>query len=222
MSDPDVIPGGLPPEADNKSLNRIALRAFGIIEGAVPGFIERAQQTACPSILERRHDAGATPFDVIRIAHAAGIAHLASKLGYATRIAEFEQLDVADYNRHLEAFLIEAASREAALESAAGGTGIHAAWYATLVSTARVLTRAAEREARSPGDCQLLEPTALGRAAHRELRAWELEVRTQSAVAQEALKEISASELADCWDFGYYLRACEMSLPVDARAALAP
>jgi hypothetical protein len=201
----------LPAEAFDDLVQSVARRAFDIAGDTGPEFIELAHRQACPSLVERQRQLTDRPFDLIRVSYAAGLAHRASKLGYATRTVEFEHRLEPDYNPHLQQFMHRAHAQQT----------LGSDWFATLCGAARLLLRAAHKEA-DPGDtARLLKPVGIGPRAQRDLCAWELGAQINDSAAEEAMKEITDAELADCWGYGYYLRACEMSLPPEATPALA-
>lgn len=201
----------LPTETFDELVQSVALRAFDIADDTDPGFIELAHREACPPLLERQRELKDRPVDLIRVSYAAGLAQRASKLGYATRTVEFEQQAESDYNPHLEQFLRDAHHRQT----------LGADWFATVCNAARLMHRAAHKEPYSPDTARLLRPLGNGHNAQRDLCAWELGAQINGSEAAEAMKEITDRELADCWGSGYYLRACEMSLPQEAHAELA-
>jgi hypothetical protein len=189
----------------------IGLRAFDLVDSAAPNFVERAHAAASPGLLEHQGEALARPFETIRAAYAVGLASQASRLGYATRVAEFEQHPQADYSPQLEQFMRDAYQRKT----------FGADWHQTVCGTARRLLEAGHKELRSPQRAQLQQPVGIGHDAQRALCSWELGAHIHDSKADEAMKEITDGELAECWGYGYYLRACEMSLPEEARAELA-
>lgn len=201
----------LPTEAFDELVQSVALRAFDIADDTHDGFIELAHREACPPLVELQRKLKDRPFDLIRVSYAAGLAQRASKLGYATRTVEFEHHAETDYTPHLERFLRDAQHRHT----------LGADWFATICGAAHLLQRAAHKEPYSPHTALLLRPLGNGHSAQRELCAWELGAQINDSEAEEAMKEITDQELADCWGYGYYLRACEMSLPPEARSALA-
>jgi hypothetical protein len=71
------------------------------------------------------------------------------------------------------------------------------------VGAARLLLRAAHKEA-DPGDtARLPKPVGIGPRAQRDLCAWELGAQINDSEAEEAMKEITAAGLADCWGYGF-------------------
>lgn len=191
----------------NQHLGDIALRAFDLVDARVATCIERALREPSLSLAEQQQG---RPFEFVRLAYAAGLASTASRLGYATRVAEFEQVAEPDFNPHVAEFI----------EQAAEPSGAGPDWFGAVCRTARVMLRAAHKEPYSFDTAILLVPVGLGHEAHRDLCAWELGARIEGPEAEEAMKEVSGYELADCWGYGYYLRACEMSLPKAAGATL--
>lgn len=120
-------------------MQSVALRAFDLVDKAAPGFVERAHQEASPALLERQRESQARPFDTIRTAYALGLARRASKLGYATRIAEFDHLAKHDGNLQLTQFMRDAQQRHT--------LGLN--WFETVCGTARWLLRAAHKQPHS-------------------------------------------------------------------------
>ena len=129
----------------DQRLREIAVRAFDIHDDPVPGFIAQAHQNASPSLSARLRDTKGRPFETVRVAYAVGLARTASKLGYATRIAEFERLPEPDYNPHLRAFLTQNAEPHP----------VAADWLAALCNTARLVAGAAHKEPYSPDTSNL-------------------------------------------------------------------
>lgn len=202
------------PRADADSyLHPLATRAGERVAAPVASFIELAQQAAYVTVVmaqrDDEHAAGDAP--------AGWLASMAAKLGYATRVCEFEDellVDIADVNEYVTQRL-EQFHREHTMG---------ADWFATLCGTAAMITTTVQTAPYSPDVVDLLAPTGFGHDAHVALCSWlinglraspEAERRTTAGVA-----EISDRELSACWTYGYYLRACENALPADAREQL--
>jgi hypothetical protein len=202
------------PRADADSyLHPLATRAGERVAAPVASFIELAQQAAYVTVVMAQRDAEQAAGD------AAGgwLASMAAKLGYATRVCEFEDellVDIADVNEYVTQRL-EQFHREHTMG---------ADWFATLCGTAAMITTTVQTAPYSPDAVDLLAPTGFGHDAHVALCSWlinglraspEAERRTAAGAA-----EISDRELSACWTYGYYLRACENALPADAREEL--
>jgi hypothetical protein len=202
------------PRADADSyLHPLATRAGERIAAPVASFIELAQQAAYVTVVMAQRDDEQAAGD----AAAGWLASMAARLGYATRVCEFEDellVDIADVNEYVTQRL-EQFHREHTMG---------ADWFATLCGTAAMITTTVQTAPYSPDVVDLLAPTGFGHDAHVALCSWlinglraspEAERRTTAGVA-----EISDRELSACWTYGYYLRACENALPADAREQL--
>ena len=202
------------PRADADSyLHPLATRAGERVAAPVASFIELAQQAAYVTVVMAQRDDEQAAGD----AAAGWLASMAARLGYATRVCEFEDellVDIADVNEYLTQRL-EQFHREHTMG---------ADWFATLCGTAAMITTTVQTAPYSPDVVDLLAPTGFGHDAHVALCSWlinglraspEAERRTTAGVA-----EISDRELSACWTYGYYLRACENALPADARERL--
>ena len=202
------------PRADADSyLHPLATRAGERVAAPVASFIELAQQAAYVTVVMAQRDAEHAAGD----AAAGWLAAMAAKLGYATRVCEFEDellVDIADVNEYVTQRL-EQFHREHTMG---------ADWFATLCGTAAMITTTVQTAPYSPDAVDLLAPTGFGHDAHVALCSWlinglraspEAERRTAAGAA-----EISDGELSACWTYGYYLRACENALPADAREEL--
>ena len=202
------------PRADADSyLHPLATRAGERVAAPVATFIELAQQAAYVTVVMAQRDAEQAAGD----AAAGWLASMAAKLGYATRVCEFEDellVDIADVNEYVTQRL-ERFHREHTMG---------ADWFATLCGTAAMITTTVETAPYSPDAVDLLAPTGFGHDAHVALCSWLINGLRASPEAERpaaaGAAEISDRELSACWTYGYYLRACENALPADAREEL--
>ena len=202
------------PRADADSyLHPLATRAGERVAAPVASFIELAQQAAYVTVVMAQRDAEQAAGD----AAAGWLASMAAKLGYATRVCEFEDellVDIADVNGYVTQRL-EQFHREHTMG---------ADWFATLCGTAAMITTTVQTAPYSPDAVDLLAPTGFGHDAHVALCSWLINGLRASPEAERrraaGAAEISDWELSACWTYGYYLRACENALPADAREEL--
>lgn len=141
----------------------------------------------------------------------AQVAYTATKMGYVARIVEFEDLDLEDQNMELteDLVLVESQGRF--------GDG----WYPTACGMAHNLVNFSLNKGDDPEVASVLAPIGAGFDVHRRLcvRLLGRLLRTPEGVDFEP-DGITRPELANCWYYGYYLRAVEMALPDQAREAL--
>lgn len=199
------------PRADADSyLRPLATKAGDRVSVPVPAFIELAQQGAYVAVVTPQRDGD----DTAGGAAASWLAATAAKLGYSTRVCEFEDallVDIADVNGYLTQRL-EQFHREHTM-----GTD----WFATLCGTAAMITTTVRAAPYSPDAVELLAPTGFGHDAHVAVCSWLINGLRASPEAQRTMAagagEITDQELSACWMYGYYLRACENALPAGAR-----
>jgi len=195
------------PRADADSyLRPLATKAGDRVSAPVAAFIELAQHGAYVAVV--------TPQRSGEAAAAGWLASTAAKLGYSTRVCEFEDellVDIADVNAYLTERL-EQFHREQTM-----GTD----WFATLSGTAAMITTTVRAAPYSPDTVELLAPTGFGHDAHVAVCSWLINGLRASPEAQRRMDtgagEITDQELSACWMYGYYLRACENALPAGAR-----
>jgi hypothetical protein len=202
------------PAADVESyLHPLATKAGDRVSAPVVSFIELAHQGAYAALVMPQRDGE----DAAGDAAARWLAAMAAKLGYSTRVCEFEDdllVDIADVNKYLT-HRLEQLHREHTI-----GTD----WFATLCGTAAMITNTVRTAPYSPDAVELLAPTGFGHDAHVVLCSWLINglratPEVERRMAAEA-GEISDEELSACWMYGYYLRACENALPSEAREEL--
>ena len=150
------------PRADADSyLHPLATRAGERVAAPVASFIELAQQAAYVTVVMAQRDAEQAAGD----AAAGWLASMAAKLGYATRVCEFEDellVDIADMNEYVTQRL-EQFHREHTMG---------ADWFSTLCGTAAMITTTVQTAPYSPDAVELLAPTGFGHDAHVALCSW--------------------------------------------------
>jgi hypothetical protein len=201
-----VVPRG---DADSY-LHPLATKAGERVGAPVAAVIELAQQRAYVALVVPQRDRESAAGD----AAVGWLAATAAKLGYCTRVCEFEDellVDIADVNQYLTQRL-EQFQREHTM-----GTD----WLATLCGTAAMITTTVRTAPYSPDAVELLSPTGFGHDAHVAVCSWLINGLRASAETQrrlaEGVGELTDQELSACWMYGYYLRACENALPASAR-----
>ena len=208
-------PGGAPfvvvplAEADSY-LRPLATKAGERVSAPVAAFIELAQQGAYVAVVRPQRD----DEDAAGDAAASWLAAMAAKLGYSTRVCEFEDpllVDMSDVNGYLTQRL-EQFHREQTMATD---------WFAALCGTAAMITTTVQAAPYSPDVVELLAPTGFGHDAHVAVCSWLVNgLRASPEVARRmpaGAAAISDQELFACWMYGYYLRACENALPAGAR-----
>ena len=150
------------PRADADSyLHPLATRAGERVAAPVASFIELAQQAAYVTVVMAQRDAEQAAGD----AAAGWLASMAAKLGYATRVCEFDDellVDIADVNEYVTQRL-EQFHREHTMG---------ADWFATLCGTAAMITTTVQTAPYSPDAVDLLAPTGFGHDAHVAVCSW--------------------------------------------------
>jgi hypothetical protein len=138
-------------------------------------------------------------------------AYVSSKLGYQLRIVEFTDLDLEDNNDELADVM-----RQMFGEKRAG-----AGWFENVCGTASMLMRVLEKEPDGPAG-RWLAPIGAGREMHMHMCLTLVNsVLTTPDGVRRNIEGITFGDLTHAWRYGYYLRACEMSLPDEGRTALA-
>jgi hypothetical protein len=99
---------------------------------------------------------------------------------------------------------------------------LHEDWWATMCTTASGLMNHSLDDPFAPGVVGVLAPVGAGHQVHAQMCVRLLTRLLTTPDGEPWLPDgITRHELAVCWFYGYYLRACEMSLPDDARTSLA-
>jgi hypothetical protein len=194
-------------------LHPLATRAGERVSEPVASFIELAQQGAYGLIVMPRRESEGIAADA-----ASWLACMAAKLGYFTRVCEFEDdllVDIPDASEYLTGYL-ERAYRE----RTPGGD-----WFATVCDAAATMMNAVRTAPYAADVVELLAPTGFGHDAHVGLCSWLINGLRASAEGQQRMsagtEAITEQDLFDCWMYGYYLRACENALSDEARQELA-
>jgi hypothetical protein len=137
---------------------------------------------------------------------------VAAKLGYQLRVVEFEDLSLEDSNDELTEVMLQMVAE--------GKTG--EGWFPNVCGTATMLMNASLKAPYEPGPASWLASVGAGHDVHAAMCASMVNsVLTTPEGADRVIEGISAEDLTYAWRYGYYLRACEMSLPDDARDSLA-
>ena len=193
-------------------LQPLATKAGARVGAPVASFIERAQRDVYRFLVTPQRDGEDAPDE-----DPGWLAMMAAKLGYSTRACEFEDdllRDIPDTNEHLTQIL------ERSYRERTPG----ADWFGALCGTAAMITSTVRTEPYSADAAELLAPTGFGHDAHVGLCSWLINGLRASPQAQQRMTAdgggISDPELSDCWMYGYYLRACEIALPAQAREEL--
>ena len=148
---------------------------------------------------------GEASADGTRVQH--GATYAAAKLGYQLRVVELNDLDIEDWNEEL-AYMI----RWMMAEQNGGDT-----WFQNVCATAAMLMNASIKEPYSPDVQHLLAPVGAGPDMHADMRATMVNaVLTKPDIGDQIRADVSAEDLSCAWGYGYYLRACERSLPDEA------
>jgi hypothetical protein len=195
-------------------LHPLATRAGQRVGVPVASFIERAQRDAYRFVVTPKGEGGEDAAGE----NANWLATTAAKLGYSTRACEFQDellRDIPETNEHLT-HALERSYRERT----------HGAdWFAALCGTAAMVMAIARTEPYSADAAELLAPAGFGHDAHVGLCSWLINGLRASPQAQHRVAAegggITDPELSDCWMYGYYLRACEIALPDQARQEFA-
>lgn len=202
----------VPVAGTDTHLGPLATKAGARVTDPVAGFIELALRGAYAVVVLAQPDA-----DGIEADGATWLAWMAAKLGYITRICEFEDdllVDFPDVNQYLT-YVLENSHRKRTMG---------ADWFATLCGTAARLMAAVRTAPYADDVAQLLAPTGLGHDAHVALRSWlinGLRANPEAQARTAGARTLADHDLSDCWMYGYYLRGCENALPEDARQELA-
>jgi hypothetical protein len=176
------------------------------IDDPVPKWVHLAKLVSFSNVRKMcgEEDAEGSP-DQVQAAYAA------AGLGYQLRIVEFEDLELGDGNDNLTEVMLAFHERPSGAD-----------WFATMCSTAGLLTSASLKGPYDPKVAGLLAPVGAGHDVHAAMCGSCVHaVLTTPEGDERVVQGISEEDLALAWRYGYYLQACEMSLPDEARTALA-
>lgn len=139
-------------------------------------------------------------------------AYVAAKLGYQLRVVEFEDLGLEDRNNELTETMLHM------MVKCSSGAG----WFPNVCGAAGMLMNASIKAPYDPAVTGLLTPVGAGHDVHADICATMVNsVLTTPDGGDRAIEGINVEDLTYAWRYGYYLRACEMSLPGDGRDSLA-
>jgi hypothetical protein len=177
-----------------------------LVRNPAPRVIDLAMKVALPMVRPGRVTPDeadeARPADVTP--EEALFAGTAAKLGYEARKVEIAYHDLKDRNESLSSFIAYAHEEDDD-------------WFATLSRVALMLTGAALAEPFPTGDtADLLGDTGLGYETRQyfAMRLLESLLTDPETGGPRLLPgDLTTNELYECWLFGYYLDACEASVP---------
>jgi hypothetical protein len=181
-------------------LSSIGDRAVALAADAPPYWLDVAAQ----SVLVNAELALVPEPDLARPGpDAHSLAYTAARLGINARRAECQAIGLPEEENWLRDLLERNHDRS-------GGSD----WFRTVCVTAAGLVRIAEED-------RGMSPSGLGQEMY--LRLGELIVQamlSDASAAGRQLGTVTTATVFRCWHFGYYLSACNGSLPVPATAEL--
>jgi hypothetical protein len=205
ITGPDGVEYRAVPQAEaDELLIALGTRAGELYGQPLPDYIELAAKTVPVSLLPK----GASP-----TANDIGLMYSSVRLNYVARVAEFERYSKGDYSAELHGALVAAEHGRMAGDD----------WFATLTTLAMGLAGEAMTDPYRPDVAPMFGPPGIG---HQQRRRW------RHALVSNLLTDpdsghprdpdvITHELLYHLWEFGYWLRACDASLPDDARSYLA-
>lgn len=184
----------MPTSELDRALDELTAWTIDRLDTPAPKTIALALQVVLPNMV--RSDATADE---------ARFAGTAAKLGYDARKIEVGYHKLNDRNESLSLFLAHVHDEEAD-------------WFQTLCRVAQMLADAASAEAFPTGvTADLLGDTGLGYEGRHRFAMHLLDcllTHPETGEPRQPPGELTTSELYECWSFGYYLDACEASVPV--------
>ncbi len=195
------------PDDPEALLVQIANRSFELGNTNPPYWLEVAFQTILTDIhgpwipaREKAHP-GKDAFSMT---------YSAARLGFAARRAECEILRQPEVNRDVEAVIRDGF-----------GQGIGEDWFAVVCNTASSLMYAADHYPERVPTNAALAPLGIGHANRRRLGGMTVDhILYDEDGTRLHLGSVSVAAIVECWRFGYYLSACNASLPPSAAEEL--
>jgi len=177
------------------------------LEEPVPPWVNAIQLLCCARVVGHTREVPEPTNDQVRWARTA------AKLGYEARVVEFQDLDRDDHNDELTEAIWLSKRKET----------FGAEWFQVIGGMAHLLLKLSIEKRYEPDAASLLAPIGLGHDIHTEMSVDVIGriVVTDDDAMRDLEGVITLGELGQCWRYGYYVRACEMSLPDEARSALA-
>jgi len=198
----------VPTDEFDEMLGPLVERAVGMYEpGVLPKYADLAAKLALTEIILPQESGSIEP-----TAGDLNMSLSATTLGYVSRLAEFEFIEQSQSNEHLRAFLAYAYGERAFGED----------WFANIVGTAGSLMNGAAQDPFGADTAPLLGAVGIGYDARQRFGfAVIASLLTEPDSGHtRTLDAIMPRHLYECWRFGYWLAACDASLPDDARASL--
>jgi hypothetical protein len=140
------------------------------------------------------------------------LTYTSARFGFYARPAECAQQGVEETNATVTEML------DWKYREAAGADD----WFFTVGRTAEALSAAIERGFTAPQISQALGPEGIGRPFRRRLAVLMVDsiLYDEHEELRRELGTLTPAALVRCWDFGYYLSACDAALPSPAREEL--
>jgi len=141
---------------------------------------------------------------------AESLIYTVARLGFAARRAECAYFGAGEANPALTGLLTQ-------LHASSAGDD----WFGIVWQTAVNMIDNADRNPWAPDVEPILAPQGMGHDARRRLADLVVDsvLRSERGRPWE-LGSVSTETLARCWRFGYYLSACDASLPPEAEREL--
>lgn len=197
----------LPTDQVEPLVGSLGDRTAARLEEPVPPWVNATQLLCFARVVGQMREVPEPTNDQVRWARTA------AKLGYEARVVEFGDLDTDDHNDELTEAIWLSKRKET----------FGAEWFQAIGGMAHLLLKLSIEKRYEPDAASLLAPIGLGHDIHTEMSVDLIGriVATDEDEMRDLEGVISLAELGQCWRYGYYVRACEMSLPDEARSALA-